>query len=70
MQQFLGIDPLAVFALRRIEARGWHVSVHLVNDTVEMHAVRVETSNAHIACRVRPQLVLLLSPPAQDLAKR
>ena len=25
------------FALRRIEARGWRVSVHFVIDTVEMH---------------------------------
>ena len=49
MQQWLGLDPLAAFVLRRIEARGWHVSVHFVNDTVEMHAVRVETGEAQIA---------------------
>ena len=42
MQQWLGLDPLAAFALRRIEARGWHVSVHFVNDTVEMHAAGVD----------------------------
>jgi hypothetical protein len=46
MQQRLGLDPLAVFAFPRIEARGWYVSVHFVNDTVEMHAVRVETGEA------------------------
>ena len=49
MQQWLGLDPLAAFALRRIEPRGWHVPVHFVNDTVEMHAVRRETGDAHIA---------------------
>jgi len=27
MQQWLGLDPLAAFALRRIEARGWHDAV-------------------------------------------
>jgi hypothetical protein len=46
MQQWLGLDPFAAFTLRRIEARGWNVSVHFVNDTVEMHAVRRETGGA------------------------
>ncbi len=49
MQQWLGLDPLAAFALRRIEARGSHVSVHFVNETVEMHAVRVGTAEVHVA---------------------
>ena len=48
-QQFLGLDPLAAFALRRIEARGWNLSVHFVIDTVEMHAVWVSTAEAHVA---------------------
>ena len=42
MQQWLGLDPLAAFACRRVEARGRYVSVHFVNDTIEMHAVRVD----------------------------
>ena len=48
MQQWLGIDPLATFTLRRIEARGWHVSAHFVNGTVELHAVRVDTHESHV----------------------
>jgi hypothetical protein len=49
MQQWLGLHPLAAFALRRIGARGWHVSVHFVSDVTEMHAMRIETGEAHIA---------------------
>jgi hypothetical protein len=49
MHQWLGVDPLAAFALRGNEARGWNVSAHFVNDTVEVHAMRVETGGAHIA---------------------
>jgi hypothetical protein len=32
MSQWLGLDPLAAFALRRIEARGWQVSVQCNGD--------------------------------------
>jgi hypothetical protein len=32
------LDPLAAFTLRRIEARGWFVSAHFINDTAEFHA--------------------------------
>lgn len=49
MQQWLGLDPLAAFALRRVEARGWHVSAHFVNDAVEIHAVRGDPQECHIA---------------------
>jgi hypothetical protein len=50
MHQWLDLDPLAAFTLRRIEARGWHVSVHFVNGTVEFHAVRDDdTAHAHVA---------------------
>lgn len=49
MNQWLGLDPLAAFALRRIEARGWHVSVHYVNETAEFHAVRENPLEAHVA---------------------
>ena len=50
MRQWLGLDPFTALTLRRIEARGWDVSVHFVNDTVEMHAVRVDTGETQIAC--------------------
>ena len=49
MQQWLGFDLPAAFARRRIEARGLHISVHSVNDTLEMHAVQLETGEAHTA---------------------
>jgi hypothetical protein len=48
VHQWLGVDPLAVFALRRIEARGWQVSVHFVNNTVEFHAMRADPPEAHV----------------------
>ena len=49
MGQWLGIDPLAAFALRRIEAREWRVSAHFVNDAVEFHAVRDDPLEVHVA---------------------
>jgi hypothetical protein len=49
MRQWLGLDPLAAFALHRIEAREWHISVHLVNDVIEMHAVRESPLDVHVA---------------------
>ncbi len=49
LNQWLGLHPLAAFTLRRIEARGWHVSVHLLNGKVEMHAVREQPREAHVS---------------------
>jgi hypothetical protein len=49
MQQWLGLDPLAAFALRRIQTRGWHVSAHFINDTVEFHAMRGAPPEFHMA---------------------
>ena len=49
MQQWLGLDALAAFTLRRIEARDWHVSAHFVNGTTEFHAVREDPLKVHIA---------------------
>src|SRR5688572_32938603 len=40
MHHWLGLDALAGAALRRVEVRGWHISAHFVNGTVEFHAVR------------------------------
>jgi len=37
MEQWLGLDPLTSFTLRRIEARGWWVSVQFVP---EAHVAR------------------------------
>ena len=33
--QWLGLDDLGAFSLRRIEARRWHVSVYFLHDAVE-----------------------------------
>ena len=49
MEQWLGLDPLTAFTLRRLQARGWHVSAHFVNETVELHAVRGDPPVAHVA---------------------
>ena len=55
--RILALDARQLFglprtqALRRIEARGWYVSVHLLNDAVEVHGVRasVEPPAIHVA---------------------
>ena len=49
VQQWLGLNALVAFTLRRVEAAGWHVSVHFVNERIEIHALRHDRETSHVA---------------------